>query len=47
MLFIHSYRNDFFNFFCFPNITMNVLNIASALKIMTVKELKDFIFENY
>ena len=30
----------------FPNIEMYILNIISAIKQITVKELKDFIFEN-
>ena len=28
----------------FPNIAMYILNIVSAIKQITVKELKDFIF---
>ena len=36
-----------FLLFCFTNITMHILNIASAIKKMTVHELRNFIFENY
>ena len=31
----------------FPIIIMYILNITKAIKNMTIKELKDFIFENY
>ena len=36
-----------FLLFCFTNITMHILNISSAIKKMTVHELRNFIFENY
>ena len=42
MLFINSYKNDFWVYFCFPNIIMNILNIVSAIKKMAIKKLKDF-----
>ena len=33
--------------FIFPIIIMYIISIAKALKKMTVKKLKTFIFENY
>ena len=47
MLFIHLFKTDFFCFFNFFNIIMYVLNITSALKKMTVNELRDFVLENH
>ena len=47
MLFFHHYKTIFVRNFCFPNIIMYILNIASAIKKMTANELRDFIFENY
>ena len=38
---------NFFRFFCFPNIIMFILNIASAIRKIAVNELRDSIFENY
>ena len=46
MLFIHLYKAIFL-LFCFPIVIMCILNIASAIKRITVNELRDFIFENY
>ena len=46
MPFIHSYKT-FFSFFSFRNIIMHILNIASAIKMMTVNENRDLIYENY
>ena len=46
MLLIHSYKNDF-EIFCFPIMVMYILNIVRAIKKKTIKELKEFIFENY
>ena len=45
MLFFHLYKAIFL-LFCFPNIIMYVLNIASAMKKVAVDELRYFIFEN-
>ena len=36
----------FFGSFCFLNVIMYTLNIASPIKKMTVDELRDFISEN-
>ena len=48
MLFVYSYKNDFFlSFFYFLSIMIYILNIAKAIKKMTVKELKNFTFKNY
>ena len=46
-LFFHLYQTNVFFFFFHRNIIMCTLNIASSMKIMTVNELRDFIFENY
>ena len=37
----------FVYFFCFPNIIMYILNIASAIKNIRVNEIRGFIFEGY
>ena len=42
MLFILSYKNNF----CFLNIITYIFNNLSAIK-MTIKELQDFIFEDF
>ena len=41
-----SMQDHFVSLFCFPNIIMYIPNIASAIRMMTVNELRDFIFEN-
>ena len=44
----HTFHPYFFVFFfCFPNIIIYILNIDIAIRLLTVNELKDFIFENY
>ena len=44
-LFFHLYKIISFYFFCFPNIINYILNIASAIKKMTVNELRDFVLK--
>ena len=39
MLFIHPYKTTFFPYFCFPDAIMYMLNIASAIKTITVNEI--------
>ena len=47
MLIFVSITLGYFYFFCFPNIIIYILNIASAIKKMSVKELTGLIFEKY
>ena len=47
MLFIHSYKIDCFNIFVFLIYDDVFWNILSGIWIMTVKQLKNFIFEKY
>ena len=47
MVFIHPCKDNFFTFLCFPDIIMYVLNTSSAMTNMTVKKIRDIIFENY
>ena len=46
MLFFRLY-NIFFTFFCFPNVINFILNVARAIKKMSVNEVRDIIFEKY
>ena len=48
MLIFHLCKTIFFfTFSHFPNRIMYILNIASAIRKMTINELRDLIFENY
>ena len=47
MLFFYPYKIFLFDFSCFPNIIIYILNIARAIKKISGNEIRDFIFENY
>ena len=42
-----SLKDHVFCFFCFPNIIIYILDVASAIKKILVNELRYFIFEKY
>ena len=39
--------SDNFLSFLFSNILLNIINVASAIKRISVNEIRDFVFENY
>ena len=47
MLFIHSYKINYFCFFIFLTYNDVYFEYIKHYKIMTIKELKGFLFENY
>ena len=46
MLFFHLYKNIFY-FLCFPIYSNVYPKYYQAIKVMSINEIKHFIFENY
>ena len=46
LTFFLSLSDNFLSFF-FSNILLNIINVASAIKRISVNEIRDFVFENY